>query len=401
MGGLLMETLNMNRNMREIVLPKSEQKSFCAMAFDGCHFHFMERNDRSIHRYNQRFEHVDVIKCNRPFEGICYDHIDGCFWGFEAKSEDTIFRLDRNFREMETIKLRNYSKQGRHMLGISHCCERNMLHISHQNSYFEVSKHGDHRPVLFKEPCIDIQNHVCIAPYHAIARREGRQQRVDFFDRQGRICRSLEIPCEHKIEDILHFPCHSHTDFDLMVLVTKPCRGQVILYFEMTGMCTHDCHGNICRRDCRKEEREERRGGRCHHLWELIESVAKVEYSIAHILGGEGEKLRKAVKMADSIDELLDINKSVNKALMNITQLEYNLQSTLQFAGDILDEKWDHCRRRRRSHHHHQEGCEPHHHHHQKGCEPHHHHHQKGCEPHHHHHQKGCEPHHHHHQKGC
>ena len=95
--------------------------------------------------------------------------------------------------------------------------------------------------------------------------------------------RHIDIPCEYKIEDVLHFPCHRHTDFDLMVLVTRPCRGHAILYFEMTGMCIHDCHSNIC------------------------------------------------------------------------------LQSTLQFAEDILDEKWSHCRRRRgHERHHHQEDCEQH-----------------------------------------
>lgn|GEM_PF-1896398 len=348
-----MEALNVSRR-HEIILPKGEQKSFCAMTFDGCHFHFVERNERCIYRYNQKFEHVDVIKLSRSFTGICYDHTDGCFWGFEDKSEDTLVRLDRNFREVETLRLRNYTRQGRHIVGISHCCERNILTLSYQNSIFEVSKQGDHRPVLFKEPCVDIMNHCSIAPYYGIARREGRQQRVGFFDRRGHMARSVEIPCEFKVGDIVHFPCHNHTDFDLMVLVTRPCRGQSILFFEMTGMCIHDCHSDICRRHCEehcgKGEREEHRGGRCQHLWELIESVAKVEASIAHILNGESEKLRKAVRMADSIDELLDINRSVNKALSNITRLEYNLQSTLEFAGDILDETWSRCKRRGHGH---------------------------------------------------
>jgi len=335
-----MEALSVNRRMHEIVLPRGEQRSLGGMFFDGCHFHFIDRDKRCVHKYDQNFDYVGVVTLGRSFAGMCWDHTDGCFWGFEDKGEDIMIRLDRNFREIGTLRFKNFTRQGRHMMGISHCCERNMFTVSYQNAVFEVSKQGEHRPVLFKEPCVDIINHVCIAPYLAVVRREGRQQKIVILDRRGCMVRRLDIPCEFKVVDITHFPCHRHSDTDIMVLVQKPCRGHAILYYEMTGLCIHECHGEICRRRCeeRREERGEHGGRRCHRqLCDLIESVAKVEASLAHILNGESEKLKKAVRMAYSIDELLDINRSVNKVLMNINQLEFNLHQTLEFAGDITD----------------------------------------------------------------
>lgn len=351
MGGLLMETLNMNRNMREIVLPKSEQKSFCAMAFDGCHFHFLVQGENNIYKYNQKFERIDVMKTNRALTGICYDSIDGCFWGIESRSEDAIFKFNNKFIETEIVRLKNYTKQNKPALGVSHDVERNTLVLSYQNTLFEVSKQGDHRPVLFKDPCVDIINHVTIAPYHAVAKREARSQWVGFFDRRGQMTGSLSIPSEYIVGDILHYPCHDHTDFDLMVLVSKPCHGQSILLYEMKNICIHGRHYDICRKDCKKEERCT--GGRRRHAWDLIESTATVEASIANILNAESEKLQKAVKLADSIEELLEINNSINKTIINITQLEYILYSTLQFTGEILGESCGDRERRRT-------GCEQH-----------------------------------------
>ena len=64
----------------------------------------------------------------------------------------------------------------------------------------------------------------------------------------------------------------------------------------------------------------------------MIESVALAEAALSHILNAEGEKLQRAVELAESVDELLEINKAVNRTIVNITHLEHVLYAKLDAA---------------------------------------------------------------------
>ena len=75
---------------------------------------------------------------------------------------------------------------------------------------------------------------------------------------------------------------------------------------------------------------------RCQAVTDLIESVALMETGLSHIINAEGEKIQKVVKHAEDIDvpkeDMLDVNKSVEKMIGAITKLEIILQSKLELA---------------------------------------------------------------------
>ena len=60
-------------------------------------------------------------------------------------------------------------------------------------------------------------------------------------------------------------------------------------------------------------------------LCSLLESIALNEAALSHILNAEGEKLQKAVQIADSIHDLLEIDRSVIQTLTRVTFLEQTL----------------------------------------------------------------------------
>ncbi|MEG1963359.1 MAG: hypothetical protein RR123_00630 [Clostridia bacterium] len=60
----------------------------------------------------------------------------------------------------------------------------------------------------------------------------------------------------------------------------------------------------------------------CNTINDIIESVALEETGIAHILNAEGEKIQKALELAQNVDDLLKINCSVQNTITNITNLE-------------------------------------------------------------------------------
>ena len=75
---------------------------------------------------------------------------------------------------------------------------------------------------------------------------------------------------------------------------------------------------------------------RCQAVTDLIESVALMETGLSHIINAEGEKIQKVVKHDEDVEvpmeDLLSVNKSVEKMVSTITKLEIILQSKLELA---------------------------------------------------------------------
>lgn len=90
---------------------------------------------------------------------------------------------------------------------------------------------------------------------------------------------------------------------------------------------SHDCdyHPDECDEEIKCED--------------IIESIAKIEKSLAHILNAEGEKIQKAVNLADNTNELIKINESVSKVIVNITLLEQLLIEKLELALKCCDKE--------------------------------------------------------------
>ena len=70
----------------------------------------------------------------------------------------------------------------------------------------------------------------------------------------------------------------------------------------------------------------------------LLKSIALMETALTHILNAEGEKLQKAVKLADNICDLLEIDQAVNTTITKITFLEQTLYSKLEAINSLKPE---------------------------------------------------------------
>lgn len=93
--------------------------------------------------------------------------------------------------------------------------------------------------------------------------------------------------------------------------------------------CKNDC-GCSCKCNCKC-------GCCCASLCSLLESIALNEAALSHILNAEGEKLQKAVKIADSIHDLLEIDRSVSQIITRVTFLEQTLYAKLEAVKELQD----------------------------------------------------------------
>lgn len=69
---------------------------------------------------------------------------------------------------------------------------------------------------------------------------------------------------------------------------------------------------------------------------DIIESVALEQAALAHIMNAEGEKIQSAVKIATNVEELIDVNESVQATLDAVFRVELALQSKLLLFSDCL-----------------------------------------------------------------
>jgi len=78
-------------------------------------------------------------------------------------------------------------------------------------------------------------------------------------------------------------------------------------------------------------------GTREQAITDLIESIALQEAALAHILNAEGEKMQAFLALeGTSADELLGLNRSVERIINAVTRLEMIFQAKLDLFSDEL-----------------------------------------------------------------
>ena len=76
---------------------------------------------------------------------------------------------------------------------------------------------------------------------------------------------------------------------------------------------------------------------RCDAITDLIQAVAEQQEALARILDAEHEKVEKAVELCGSdVDDLVKIDKSVERVLAAVTRLELALQLKLDLFRECL-----------------------------------------------------------------
>lgn len=76
---------------------------------------------------------------------------------------------------------------------------------------------------------------------------------------------------------------------------------------------------------------------RCDAITELIEAVAEQQEALARILEAEHKKIEKAAELCSSdVDDLVKIDKSVERVLAAVTRLELALQLKLDLFQQCL-----------------------------------------------------------------
>ena len=78
---------------------------------------------------------------------------------------------------------------------------------------------------------------------------------------------------------------------------------------------------------------------KCCAASSILQSIALQEAGLAHIINAEGEKIQKALEIADCADDLISVNESVKDTLVNIIKMQMLLQFKLEEASKIQEQQ--------------------------------------------------------------
>jgi hypothetical protein len=306
------------------------------IAFDGCFFYITEPRESAVHKYGKDFKPSGVIKTDRQYTAICFDSSEGVFWASTNKSA-VIYKLDYELKETGQLHIKADGEISGPIIGLSYNCKKNTLLAVYREHIAEITKKDGVAHFVSGDCRGEYTAVLSAAPYYATACQSvcqgKKKQELNFYSEKGCFVKGFTVPAKYTVEDILFYPCQSAPHTELLILVSVKCGPPVILRITVKScvLAFEGCNHDICKSKCGEDEKKP-----CHQACnDLLESVALVETALAHILNAEGEKLQKARFLAKNIDELLEVNKSVSKTLVNAAHLEFTLLQKLESISDI------------------------------------------------------------------
>lgn len=299
------------------------------IAFDGCFFYLTMPKNHSICKFNTDFEQIGLFEVNKPYSCICYDNTENCFWASVDNITVMIFKLDSNMKEIDFIRINAGNRSTGTIKGLSYNCENNTLVAAFKYFIAEIQKDGNTNYLKTAGKGF-FSGVVSVAPYFLSVLVTGSTQAITISALDGSVIKTFCFPDIYRIEDLLFYPGErkDKKHFILYILAVKHRCYPRLLKCNLEG-----CNINPC--FCNYEGSVPCRKSKDQYATDLIESIALEETALSSILNELGAKLQKTTRMADNICDLLEVNKAVNKTIMNITQLEHILYAKLETINSI------------------------------------------------------------------
>lgn len=295
-------------------------KQYKGIASDGIYFYCTVPQYKEIHRYDQNFEAYEIYPICRPYSSICYDKCENCFWAVSPENASNVYQLDCEFQETKQLHLSFPEHSPDELTGIACDEETNQLIITSPNLLMKIRKRKNARVTMIDKasPC---QCYLCVEmPFSEY-----------LIASYGNECPQITLSCCSEEIPLHCFLGNEYTpvDFSVQYISPKSKWCQLCILAVDSCNCCHILKGILS--SCRQEEPPVNP----QNCSDLIESIALMEASLAHILNAEGEKLQKIIQCSHDFCEIMEVNDSVNQTIKNVTCLEKVLLEKLQVAKQL------------------------------------------------------------------
>ena len=339
---------------REIALSTENSDSFLNLAFDGCSYYFLLAYECKILQYNLKFEQIGCAKTRREYNCFCYDFEEECFWAATNKSFNRIFKLDKCFREIDNFCICLPKGAGGVVTGLSFDCCSDSILVTCAGVVLRLDKETAIVTILYRSNSVWVSGVASLCPGYAVTVIKDGAQSLMVFDKQNQIISEEAVPLRFMLKNIIINPCVDNFGrITLYALAKKKgCYPYILEYLlscRELGFNICKCNDRICKKCCDKDKGGCKNDDCCcknddccckneisqGDAAAVLESIALVETSIAHILNAEGEKLQKIIACSDNVCEILAVNESVRKTIAKATHLENALYDKMETLNEL------------------------------------------------------------------
>ncbi len=317
----LCDFLENKNNCLDFFLLELIEKYVSFTKYNNCSYIVIKKgiNDK-LYIIDTNFCDRDIIelnipnhKYNEPFLSLCYDH-NSCKIYIAQKSNVFSVTIDGDYiaDEINDYTLKSIVTEN-DCVNVNKCCKQNLKVL---------------KPCIcsigFSNNSIFVIYEKYKSTFISKLTKSGNLVNDQYIDDE--ICSSYIIDC----------------DCELYIIANKnECLKFIYTFYKSNPLCKS--HKNYCEivlnSECRVDiECPDIPCNLDGCLCEVVRSIALIEKGIAKLITCESEKIKCAIENTVCNDELIAINNSVSKTIMNITMLEQMLKEKLEIAISLHNE---------------------------------------------------------------
>lgn len=347
--------------IKRIPLLNCKDKLFSCTIFKKCYYNMINTFNSKIFLYDCCLkEKCNVTSCNQYIYITKYESCNK-FLALKKEDNNNIYIIDSMYNEIDKVELKITNNYKGAIKAISYDNQKKKIIIAKNDTVYSVSIDGyfiqaEISKYSLNEITINSSKDMILRNINGCCSNQKTISNATKITSVAYICDKLFIAYiknnssyiselsnngniidTHYIDDEIEINSIFEVNNNIQLLITKK---EKYNYIYITDYCCINYHClknycNICKDkdficndfcDCNLCES-------CNNYNDIIESIALMETSIAHILNAEGEKIQKAVCISDNVCDLIKTNESVYKTINSITFLEQLLVDKLELAN--------------------------------------------------------------------
>ncbi|MCI5726700.1 MAG: hypothetical protein MR274_04055 [Clostridium sp.] len=298
-------------------------------------FYFINNISNSIFVFTRNSKYCTTLKSDKIYCRITYDYCDDSFWAYSEKQKNILFKLDKHMNIIDKLQINICKIQNNFIKSLEYNKANDSLLLNINNEIIEIDKCGN---LLNTTSFCDTKfNSVyCFEPYIFDISINNKKNYLNIFNDETNLYH-INLPSQFEFKSIICASFSCNAKFNL-VLLAHSCKCNYLISVLLDINSLDNANDGYFRlKPCCKKEKSISNNHNSKN--DIIQSIALIEASLAHILNAEGEKLQKAICLSSCIDDLLKINNSIQKTITKISNLELQLYSKLSLVLEFCEDE--------------------------------------------------------------
>lgn len=333
----IISTVNLSDNI---------SNQFMDGCYDNQYYYFLSSDNNFIIKIIPKL-YCSKLNLNRSYKNITYDNNDNLFIAL-SNNENLIFFLDNNFTEIGhlNLNLKNYNSTDIINIGFNPTSNNIIINTIYDILFLEKATGNIVNRTCNNNNYLKYYSSITLGPYMiSLSKLECQNDYFIELSLDNYVIGKYFIPpeilpisivnvlyCSNCKKIIIYMLGYDLNEVPILInsyiyLPLLECHLKYTLDSKC-NKCYNNNHHHLSSHTCQKCI--------CKKACNILDSIALMESSLSHILNAEGEKIQTGIKMSKNTKDLLELNESVNRTIINSINLETILYDKLNDTLNIL-----------------------------------------------------------------